>query len=201
MKKAKRADKQRVVDILTASFADDPHTNWLVGADEAGKEERLTALMNLAFEESLLHDKVYLSHDRTGAALWKKARPAGFSFAFLKSRLRFARVFGLEKTRNALAMKNLIKRYLPPRNYLCLWFIGVLPDSQGRGTASELLDPVLKDCVRRKLPVYLQTANPENVRLYQHKGFRIYHEWSPPDKSDLLIRFMEKSPGTAPKKK
>lgn len=192
MTKATRKDKSRVVEILVRSFESDPHTNWLVRADEKGKDKRLKALMDFAFEDSILHDRVYLSNDRTGAALWKTGAAAGFSFARTLSQLRFAFAFGLKRTRAVLAMEKYVKTFQPPGNYLYLWFIGVLPAGRGIGIASELLDPVLEECSREGLPVYLQTANPKNVPLYEQKGFSEYHLWTPADDTGLRVWFMRK---------
>lgn len=192
MIKAGKKDKTRVVEILVRSFEVDPHTNWLVKADESGKAVRLRALMDVAFEEALIKDLVYLTDDRTGVALWKRRGTAGFSFARALSQLRFALAFGWRRTRDILAMERYVQKHHPPEDFLYLWFIGVLPEGQGKGNASELLDPVLKDCEEEKLPVYLQTANPRNVRIYERKGFQIYHHWEPDDDSGLRVWFMRR---------
>ncbi|MEZ5427118.1 MAG: GNAT family N-acetyltransferase [Pyrinomonadaceae bacterium] len=192
MKQAGRKDKKRVVRILTRSFADDPHARWLVKSEEKGKGRRLKALMNLAFEDALINGEIYLSDDETGAALWKRPGAGGFSFRRVLSRWHFAIAFGWRRTRAVVEMAEYVRKFHPPDDYLYLWFIGVLPEGRGRGNASRLLDPILKKCETEDLPVYLQTANPKNVAIYERKGFTVFHRWSPEDESGLEVWFMRK---------
>lgn len=190
MIRAGRQDKTCIVEILTRSFAADPHVNWLIKDTERGKEKRLKALMDLAFEEALLNGDIYLSDDRTGCALWKKGGASGFSPGKLISQLKFAFAFGWRRTKAVREMGRYVGKFHPPDDFLYLWFLGVLPESRGKGVASELLDPVLAECGQKGLPVCLQTANRQNVPLYERKGFRVFHQWSPEDESGLRVWFM-----------
>jgi GNAT superfamily N-acetyltransferase len=87
-------------------------------------------------------------------------------------------------------MERYVRQFHPPEDFLYLWFIGVLPEGRGKGVASQLLDPVLEECKKQCLPVYLQTANAKNVPIYERKGFRVFHQWSPDDESGLRVWFM-----------
>lgn len=192
MKRAIRKDKERVIEILVQSFQNDSHTDWVTEPHNKNKNKRLDALMNLAFEETFLGGEVYLTDDKTGTAFWKKNRTGGVSLANLMSKVRFASVFGWRKIKAILEMEKYVEKLHPADDFLYLWFIGVLPEGQGKGNASELLDPVLENCEKENLPVYLQTANPKNVKIYERKGFEIYHQWSLQDGSGLKVWFMRK---------
>jgi predicted acetyltransferase len=48
-----------------------------------------------------------------------------------------------------------------------------LPEGQGKGLASALMNPMLEKCSRESIPVILETANPANVEIYRKKGFSL----------------------------
>lgn len=49
--------------------------------------------------------------------------------------------------------------------------IGVVPDAQGRGRASQLIKPILEQADAQRRGVYTETMTPSNVPLYEHYGF------------------------------
>jgi len=52
--------------------------------------------------------------------------------------------------------------------------ITVIDESlKGTGAFRRLLTPVIKECEEKKMPIVLQTHNPENVPIYEHFGFRL----------------------------
>ncbi|MFF2963811.1 GNAT family N-acetyltransferase [Streptomyces sp. NPDC057963] len=57
-----------------------------------------------------------------------------------------------------------------PKSAWTLEFIGVVPGAAGRGAGRRLLDRLLAD-TSAAAGVYLTTADPGNVALYQHFGF------------------------------
>jgi GNAT superfamily N-acetyltransferase len=67
--------------------------------------------------------------------------------------------------------------------------IGVLPKAQGKGYASRLLNPILNKMSRVSIPVYLETANVNNVGIYQNKGFKTYNTWF---KNGLELYYMKR---------
>ena len=63
-----------------------------------------------------------------------------------------------------------------PADHWYLLVLGVDPVAQGRGLARALLAPVLAEADRDGHPCYLETAQPANVGLYRHLGFRVLRE-------------------------
>jgi ribosomal protein S18 acetylase RimI-like enzyme len=55
-----------------------------------------------------------------------------------------------------------------------LYIIGVLPEAQGKGLASTLMNPMLQRMKEKSIPVFLETANLRNVDIYKKKGFKIF---------------------------
>ena len=52
--------------------------------------------------------------------------------------------------------------------------IGVLPEAQGKGLASALMNPIIQRMKEKAIPVFRETANPRNVDIYKKKGFKIF---------------------------
>jgi ribosomal protein S18 acetylase RimI-like enzyme len=50
--------------------------------------------------------------------------------------------------------------------------LGVLPEAQGRGLSSKLIQPILEIADSQQAVVYTDTVTPENVLLYEHFGFQ-----------------------------
>jgi ribosomal protein S18 acetylase RimI-like enzyme len=55
--------------------------------------------------------------------------------------------------------------------YCHLYMIGVLPEAQGKGLASRLMNPLLQRMKEKSVPVFLETANLRNVDIYKKKVF------------------------------
>jgi len=72
---------------------------------------------------------------------------------------------------------------LAPFKHWFLQAIGVDPQFQGRGCASKLLRPMLSRIDEENLPCYLETLETQNVRLYEHFGFKVIEESSVPGTS------------------
>ena len=59
-------------------------------------------------------------------------------------------------------------------NYL--WFIGVLPENQGEGMGSHLLDYIKVKSQRENKHLYLETSSERNLSWYSINGFELYHQ-------------------------
>ena len=62
---------------------------------------------------------------------------------------------------------------------------------KGTGAFRKLLMPVIATCEKKKMPIVLETFNPDNVPLYEHFGFRLM-ESHLSDKIDLTCYCMMK---------
>jgi len=174
MRKANRNDKDIVVEILTASFKKDPHVNWLVA--QSKKKNKLKTLVEYVFGESLERGEIFISDDNKAAALWNSDKKEKFTFHFIVRNLSFLFHVGLRSTIRALTAGKKIHDFYPKsQHYFQLYMIGVLPESQGTGLASSLMNPMIERMERENIPLYLETANPRNVEIYKKKGFAVFH--------------------------
>jgi ribosomal protein S18 acetylase RimI-like enzyme len=172
MRKASYNDKDTVVEILSTSFINDPHVNWLI--EESKNKNKLKILIEYVFGESLDRGEIYLSDDNKAAVLWNTEKKGKVSFEFIKRNLQFLFQVGLKSTIRALKTDKIIYNFYPKKQPYCqLYLIGVLPDGQGKGLASSLMNPMIENMKTRAIPMHLETANPRNVEIYRKKGFSI----------------------------
>ena len=89
--------------------------------------------------------------------------------------------------------KAMLENEIIPRNWHCKYFDGeayhllvVAVDESLKGTGAfrKLLMPVLLSCEKKKIPIVLETFNPDNVPIYQHFGFQLMESHTS-DKIDL----------------
>jgi ribosomal protein S18 acetylase RimI-like enzyme len=81
----------------------------------------------------------------------------------------------------------LSRKYSPAPPHYYLAAIGVHPAFQERGLGGVLLGAVhgMSESDPESTGVYLETARPENVRLYEHFGYRVFAR----DKLDDAVEF------------
>ena len=82
-----------------------------------------------------------------------------------------------------------VHKRLAPFKHWFLQELGVDPRFQGKGYAGRLLRPMLARLDEEGLPCYLETFDEENVRIYEHFGFKVLEE-APIPKTDLTNRAM-----------
>eukprot|EP01037_Dinobryon_pediforme_P007121 gene7121-7187_t len=76
----------------------------------------------------------------------------------------------------ALNRESAIKKLQPKVDMAYLWFIGVDPIVQHKGSGSKLLSEVIDLANRQILPVFLETSTLTNLPWYKRFGFEIYEE-------------------------
>jgi ribosomal protein S18 acetylase RimI-like enzyme len=67
------------------------------------------------------------------------------------------------------------ERVAPFRHWY-LEVIGIAPEHQGKGYASRLIRGMLSRVDEERLPCYLDTMDPKNVRIYERFGFKVVDE-------------------------
>lgn len=67
-------------------------------------------------------------------------------------------------------------KHMEGRTYLYLYIIGVSSSMQGRGYGRKLMEAAIERADKEKLPLYLETESEENVKMYEHFGFRLIQQ-------------------------
>lgn len=190
---ATRADKGRVIDILTAAFWDDPQILWFSG-DGPDKETKIRAMMAFAFEERFPAGDVFISKDENAAAIWKRDFRSRYSFPLFGEYLRFLRTYDFSDIRDITRLdKEISKRYPIDDPYYYLWILGVHPDHQGKGLSKKMVVPVLEEAEAQNIPVYLETSKSRNIRIYEKRGFGQYDEMVVNSRDPFRLFYMRTS--------
>ena len=174
MKRAKFEDKNVVVDILTKSFINDPHINFLL--EKSKNKNKLSIIMEYVFEESFYKGEIYLNEDNTAVALWNTSTKEKLSWRYIYRNLSFLLRVGFDSTCRILKMDKLVHKHHPRTGQFAhLYTIGVLPESQGKGYAKQLINFMIEKMSSTKSTLYLETANSTNIGIYNKIGFHVFH--------------------------
>lgn len=174
---ATSSDIQPAVDCLATAFSEDPITRFLLGTD-SGYRERLTRFFSLLMDVRIVLDMpVLVARDTAGI------RGAAMGYAAVRPKwpARFAEEWRLFEEsipgfgdRSAL-YDEIAEQGKPPVPHYYLGVIGTDPRVHGQGLGTSLLksfcDRSASD--RRSGGVFLETANPSNVRFYERAGFTV----------------------------
>lgn len=174
MRLAKREDKEMVVNILTASFKDYKHTNWVLRTDL--RPERLKNFYNYLFDETIEIGEIYINEDNNAVALWNSNKKDHFNIRIILAKLRLLLKMGIPTLIRLIELEKLLYEKFPKKSdYYHLHLLAVLPEFQGKGHAKKLLFPVLEEMNTKEMPIYLETAAQMKVKFYNKIGFSSIH--------------------------
>lgn len=176
MIKAAATDKDLIVEILSGSFNDNPSVNYIIRQDSK-RLKRIAALMDYSFEMCLMFGKVWLSDNRKACALtlYPQDKRITLKAIWLDVKL-ILHAIGVRRIKTVLHREARIKEKQLKQPMIYLWFIGVDPAEQHKGTGSGLLNEVINLADEKGLPVFLETSVLQNLLWYKHFGFTIYDQ-------------------------
>ncbi len=136
--------------------------------------QKMDLLISFLVDETFKKGFIYLTHDHTGVALWSTSHKEKLSLNLVQRYLKLMFSLSPKTLWRLLKFERITYQQMAAsQDYLYLANIAVLPEAQGKGKGSLLLNPVLDYCAKNELPVFLETANHHNVALYKRKGFTI----------------------------
>ena len=186
MRIATCADVDLIENILLVSFKNDPHVNWLL--EESKNKFKLKVLIDYVVHQTLRRGEMYLSDDNNAVALWDFERNEKLSFHYIWRNLAFLTQIGIESVvRIVKSEAHVHNNFRKCPRYCHLYMIGVLPEAQGKGLASALMNPMIQRMKEKSIPVFLETANPRNVDIYKKKGFNIFETLTIGDRNLFLM--------------
>jgi ribosomal protein S18 acetylase RimI-like enzyme len=65
------------------------------------------------------------------------------------------------------------RKHMAGHTFLHLSVVGVTTDLQGKGFGRKLIDEAIGKSEQERLHLYLETETEENVKMYEHFGFRL----------------------------
>ena len=189
-KRANDVDRERVIDCLSAAFADDPVMCWIGRRDAKRDVGRRAMFSFLVGTLGIPGNELWTAEDYSAAALWIPPERADLKqpwwreLMMLPTIVRFTSLSGLSRVD---AFRKAADAHHPKvRPHFYLMTIGVDPKFQGQGLGSALLEATLAKIDARGLPAYLESSSPKNVPLYRRHGFEVTKEFRPtPDAPPL----------------
>jgi ribosomal protein S18 acetylase RimI-like enzyme len=189
-KRATKDDRERVIDCLSAAFADDPVMSWIGRRDakrDAGRRAMFTFLVGTL---GIPGNELWTAADYSAAALWVPPERADLKLpwwrelALFPTIVKFTSLSGLSRVD---AFRKAADAHHPKdKPHFYLMTIGVDPRFQGQGLGSALLEANLAAIDAKGLPAYLESSSPKNVPLYLRHGFAVTKEFRPaPDAPPL----------------
>jgi ribosomal protein S18 acetylase RimI-like enzyme len=176
---ATAAEHLAVIATLSDAFKTDPALNYIV-PDKAALAKALPKLFALLVAEDSKAGVVMRSANNETAALWRNPGMAkGAGGTSLGLIINMIRIFGFALPR-ASTVADALAAHLPDGAYLYLHFVGVRSAHQGKGWGGAIIREGLARADAAGLPIWLETATPENVPLYQRLGFVTQVEWDIP---------------------
>ena len=172
----KKRDIENASMVLAKAFTDDPLWSLIITDDVDSTKLALAFQVPLLF--ALRYGIIYApSENLEGIAVWLPHKYADMSFWGI---IRSGAIFPALKLGKEIGSKMRVLKPLeedrkqnikPP--YYYLFIIGVAPEYQKKGYASNLLLTMIKKTDKDRKPFYLETGKESNVPLYEHFGFQL----------------------------
>ena len=165
-------------EVFARSFVDDPIARWPLPSD--GVEERVR--MNfLQFGGGFAKlGMLYEAGDGAGVAAWV---PPGATERMVEMEVGTRTAIAATTTDGGaryFGMWDWIEAMVPDVPHWYLDLIAVAPERRGEGIGAALIRWGLERANDDGVPAVLETAQPDNVALYEHFGFRVVLEGDVP---------------------
>lgn len=190
-----RKDMSQAASVLGLAFADNPNTLTMVGGDKAKARRLMEAVAAVMLGRRYSRVLVAIKDGQVvgvlNAAEWPHCQLSlGEKLKTMPSMLRFLG----RSVPKAMSVMSSMSKHDPRKPHLHLGPIGVLPDLQGKGIGSKMLEMCLGEVDRQAIPAYLEADVDKNVSLYERFGFVVIAE-------ELIFgvrnRFMWREPRSA----
>ncbi|WP_421654979.1 GNAT family N-acetyltransferase [Leptothermofonsia sp. ETS-13] len=162
-------EQERAIATIVLAFSADPAARWIY----PNTQQYLTyfpQFVRVFGGKAFKHGTAYSIEDYSGAALWF---PPGVEpdeeplMALLQES-----IFESDQA-DRFALFEQMGHYHPREPHWYLPLIGVEPVQQGRGYGSALMQHVLMQCDRDRIPAYLEASKPANIPFYERHGFKV----------------------------
>ncbi|MGH9085331.1 MAG: GNAT family N-acetyltransferase [Acidimicrobiales bacterium] len=161
-------DVELVVRIAAAGFYDDPVMCWAM-QDGDTRLASLTWIFTGLARDVVADGAVHLGAEAC-TSLWRGPDFDHHAGGGLPEDLGEIPMTGDELVRLAILGEAMAARH-PGERHWYLNVLSTLPERQGQGLGTAVLQPILERCDMDGVPAYLESSNPRNVTLYKRHGF------------------------------
>jgi ribosomal protein S18 acetylase RimI-like enzyme len=184
----KRPHVKRATETLIRAFWNHPPLQYFF-PNEAEQERIAPYFFSLSVFTGIRYGEVYAtSQDFEGITVWLPSDNYPVTLWRLLHSVPLSEILGVgryggSRMRGLSQYIDAVHGRLAPFKHWFLQAIGVDPQFQGKGYASKLLRPMLARTDEEGLPCYLETLEGQNVRVYEHFGFKVIEESNVPNTS------------------
>jgi ribosomal protein S18 acetylase RimI-like enzyme len=183
--KLERSDFAIASDSLATAFSQDPLMAHFLPEDEAAKQTALKQLSQALLKYAQPYNHIYTTaNSPKGVAIWLSPEASQVTLSqlwqvmtsgllTLPLYMRWDRMIDFI---SFIATEIRLHDKVSPEPHWYLAMLGVSPECQGQGIGGKLIQPVLQEADRTKIPCYLETSTAAAVRFYQRHGFEIVHQ-------------------------
>jgi GNAT superfamily N-acetyltransferase len=163
------AVEDAAIKTIVAAFRGDPVARWFY-PDPQQYDEIMPSFVRIFAGAAFAHGSAYYIADYAAAALWL---PPGVHpdekalAAILEDTIPETSQAGV------CALLEQMEHRHPDEPHWYLPMIGVVPDKQGHGYGSALLDHALQRCDAEGRLAYLEASTIKSVPLYERHGFQV----------------------------
>jgi ribosomal protein S18 acetylase RimI-like enzyme len=163
--------------VFGRAFVTEPMMRWPLG-DQGDIEQRYSRAFAYFLEDLIPLGMVWEAGEAIGAATWI---PRDQADAWKDSQLDKPELRALAEDGGRFeAFWEWIESKLPDEPVWHLDSVAVVPEAQGGGIGSALIEFGLERARADRAGVFLETGNPRNVALYERLGFRVAEEADAP---------------------
>ncbi len=167
---ARRKDIPTLIKILTPPFSANLSVNRCVKQD--GRQlQRIENQIRYVSNISIKNSFAFIDTTKKGAVLCNLSN--GRKATILDNLYFLFKVSGMKLGLQLIKREKLLKQIHPKLNHCHLWFIGVENASQGDGIGTRMIEYLKQICQEKRLPIYLETSNPNNIKFYEKNGFKL----------------------------
>ena len=180
-----KSDIKPAAEILSQAFWNHPVSIYTY-PDELVRGKRLPYFFQYVLHFGIKYGEIYAtSQEMEGIAVWLPSDNFQMTIRKLFRSVPLSVIFGLgwesrQKMKTFSDYIDSVHKRLAPHKHWFLQTIGVDPQFQGRGYASNLLTPMLARIDKECLSCYLGTMDEANVSLYEHFGFEVIEKSAVP---------------------
>lgn len=168
-----RGDVQTLSQVMARAFSNDPVMRWVLG-DRWGHDAR--RYFRVLLNQFRVNGYGLTTTGLEGAALWlAPGTPQGGVLGRIVTHARMVWLFR-EGFKRSLQIEERMRPLQPQVPHWYLSMLGTDPPRQGKGVASALIEPVLRQCDVDCLPAYLESSSGDNIGFYENHGFRVVSE-------------------------
>lgn len=163
------SDQKPIIAGMTLAFSSDPAVRWMY-PDPDDYLTHFPRFVQAFGGKAFACQSAYWMNHYAGTALWLPpgVEPDADSVMDVIQQTTAASVQA-----DLLAVFEQMGYFHPTEPHWYLALIGVDPTQQGKGYGSALMQQVLRQCDRDRIPAYLEASKPTNVLFYQQHGFEL----------------------------